>query len=105
VMAVVARALGCALAGKEANELLLAEGLRSDEIEEVLTHLASPALTAREQQIVAFARETVWYEPARIQQLGRHAMQGLSREEFVELVAVASIANMTCRLGILAGAA
>jgi len=105
VMAVVARALDCPLTAKEAHEQLLAEGLRGEEIEEILTHLTSPALTATEKQIVAFARETVWYEPARIQQLGRHAMQGLSREEFVELVAVASIANMLCRLGILAGAA
>jgi AhpD family alkylhydroperoxidase len=105
VMAVVSRALGCPLAGKEVGELLLAEGLRGEQIDEILTHLTSPVLTAKEQQIVAFARETVWYEPARIQQLGRNAMQGLSREEFVELVAVASIANMICRLGILAGAA
>jgi AhpD family alkylhydroperoxidase len=105
VMAVVARALGCPLSEKEATEALLAEGFRSEQVDEILTHLTSPVLTSKERQIVSIARETVWYEPARIQQLGRNALQILSRDEFVELVAVASVANMICRLGILAGAA
>ncbi len=61
-------------------------------------------LDPTEKVAVPFARETVRYEPARIQQLGRDAMQTLSREEFVELVAVASVANMICRLGIIVGA-
>jgi len=105
VVAIVARALDCPFPEKELTESLLAEGLRGEQIDEILTHLASPALDAKEKVIVSFARESVRYQPARIQQLGRNAMQTLSREEFVELVAVASVANMICRLGIVAGAA
>lgn len=104
ILAVVARALGCPLPEKEATGLLLEEGLRAEQVDEILAHLTSPALDPTEEVIVPFARETVWYEPARIQQLGRNAMQTLSREEFVELVAVASVANMICRLGIIVGA-
>ena len=104
VAAVVARALDCPISAKEATAALLAEGLDAEQIEEILAHLASPALDGKEQVIASFARESVWYAPARVQQLGRDAMQTLSREEFVELVAVASIANMVCRLGIITGA-
>lgn len=99
VMAVVARALGCPLQESEATGHLIAEGLRADQVDEILRHLTSPVLDAKEALMLSFARETVWYEPARIQRRGREAMQTLSREEFVELVAVASVANMVCRLG------
>jgi len=105
IVAVVARALDCPLSEKEAIASLRAEGLHAHQIDEILAHLASPVLNEKERVIVSFARETIWYEPGRVQQLGRDAMQTLSREEFVELVAVASIANVVCRLGIFAGAA
>lgn len=104
VVAVVARTLGCPLPEKEATESLLDEGLSVDQVDGILAHLRSPLLDATEKVVVSFARETVWYEPARIQQLGRNAMQTLSREEFIELVTVASVANMICRLGIVVGA-
>jgi len=103
VMAVVARALGCPVLEKELTELLVTDGLESEQIAEVLTHLTSSALNPVERIAVAFARETVWYEPAQIQRRGRAVMKELSREQFVELVAVASIANMVCRLGIVVG--
>jgi alkylhydroperoxidase family enzyme len=98
-MAVVARALDCPLTEKEVTETLLEEGLQTEQVGEILAHLTSPALEPKEKLIVSFARETVWYEPARVQQLGRDAMRTLSREEFIELVAVTAMANMICRLG------
>ncbi len=102
-IAIVARALDCPEIEREATEPLLAAGLSSEQVDGILAHLTSPALDPLEQVVVPFARESIWYEPARIQQLGREAMKSLSREEFVELVAVVSIANMICRLGILVG--
>ena len=104
VVAVVARALGCPFAEREATEILLEEGLQTQQVEEILAHLSSAELDPTERVAISFARETVWYEPVRIQQLGRGAMRALSREEFVELVATASIANMVCRLGTVVGA-
>jgi alkylhydroperoxidase family enzyme len=103
VIAVVARALGCPMLEKELTELLVTEGLKSEQIAEVLAHLTSSALDPVERIAIPFARETVWYEPAQIQRRGREVMKELSREQFVELVAVASIANMVCRLGIVVG--
>jgi alkylhydroperoxidase family enzyme len=102
-VAVVARALGRASPEKEMTETLLEEGLELEQVDEVLAHLASPVLDPVEKLVVSFARETVWYEPVRVQQLGRDAMQSLSREEFVELVAVTSMANMICRLETVVG--
>jgi alkylhydroperoxidase family enzyme len=103
VIAVVARALGCPMLEKELTELLVTEGLKSEQIAEILAHLTSSALDPVERIAIPFARETVWYEPAQIQRRGREVMKELSREQFVELVAVASIANMVCRLGIVVG--
>jgi alkylhydroperoxidase family enzyme len=103
-MAVVARALDCPLTENEVTETLLEEGLQLEQIDEILAHLTSPVLDPKEKLIVSFARETVWYEPARVQQLGRDVMQTLSREEFIELVAVTSMTNMICRLWTVVGA-
>jgi len=104
VVAIVARALGCHLHEMESIQLMLQEGLRAEQIEQILAHLTSPGLDPAETLIASFARDTVWYEPARIQRHGRKMMQTLSREEFIEFVAVASLANMICRLGIILGA-
>jgi len=103
VIAVVARALGCPTLEKELTELVADEGLKDEQITEVLAHLTSSALDPVERIAVPFARETVWYEPAQVQRRGREIMKELSREQFVELAAVASLANMVCRLGIVVG--
>jgi len=101
VIAVVGRALGCPLSEDEAARLLLAEGLDRGRLDEILAHLTSPILDPVEQVAVSFAPETVWYEPAQIQRRGREVMQVLSREQFIELVAVASLANVLCRLAMV----
>ena len=103
IFAVVARALGCPALEKESTQLVEAEGMTSEAIAEVLAHLASPALDAVERIAVPFARETVWYEPAQIQRRGREVLKELSRDRFVELVSVAALANMVCRLEIVVG--
>jgi alkylhydroperoxidase family enzyme len=104
VIAVIARALACADTEKEATDLLYDEGLSGEQVGEALAHLTSPMLDPTERLMLSFARETVWYEPARVQPQRRELMTTLSREEFVELVAVASLANVICRLGAAASA-
>ena len=105
VFAVVARALGCKRSEREATRLLAERGLRHDEVEEVLTHLSSPALTEIECRVVELARETVWYEPAQLQRRCRELKERLTREQTLEFVGVASLANAICRLGALSRAA
>ena len=98
VFAVVGRQLGCSLAEQEGRRLVLAAGLSEPEVDQVLAHLTSPVLDPVERIVVPFARETVWYRPAQIQRRGREVKEALSRECFVELIAVTAIANAVCRL-------
>lgn len=102
VFAVVGRAIGCPLSEAEGRRLAAGEGLDAEPIDEILAHLASPVLDPVEQVVVPFARETVWYQPAQIQRRARQVMEALSRDRFLELIAVAALANMVCRLGIVA---
>jgi alkylhydroperoxidase family enzyme len=104
VFAVVARGLGCPLCEREARRLLGEQGVEDETIEEVLSHLASPALDPLEAWIVPFARETIWCRPAEIQRRGRQLLEQLSAAQFVELAGTAGMANMICRLsGTIAG--
>jgi AhpD family alkylhydroperoxidase len=104
VFAVVGRALGCPLSEGEGRLLAAGEGLDAEPVDEILAHLASPVLDPVEQVAVPFARETVWYQPAQIQRRARQVMEALSRDRFLELISVAALANMVCRLGIVAEA-
>ncbi len=103
VFAVVARALGCQSAEREARRLLALTELTDEQIGEVLDHLSSPALDEVERRVVSFARETVWYQPVRIQRRCREIQGHLSREQFLELLGVVALANTICRLGVLSG--
>jgi alkylhydroperoxidase family enzyme len=98
VFAVVARGLGCPLCEREAYRLLAEQGVEREVIDEVLSHLASPALDPVEAQIVPFARETIWCRPVEIQRRGRQLLDKLSQAQFLELAGVAGMANMVCRL-------
>jgi alkylhydroperoxidase family enzyme len=102
VFAVVARALGCRRSEQESAGLLLEEGLEQPQLEEILSHLASPVLDPVESVIVPFARETVWYQAAPIQRRAREVREAIGTERFLELTASAAIANTVCRLGLVA---
>jgi AhpD family alkylhydroperoxidase len=101
IIAVVARALGCAYGEREARALLAREGLREADVDEVLQTLASPRLDAREARLVPFARETVRYQASAIQTRMREVARELSPAETMELIGVISLANGLCRLSVL----
>jgi len=104
VFAVVGRALGCPLSEDEGRRSAEAGGLSAPEIEHVLGHLSSPALDPVERIVVPFARETVWYQPAQIQRRARAVKEHLTRDQFVELIATAALANALCRIAAVAEA-
>jgi len=83
VFAVVARGLGCSLCEREACRLLGEQGLECETIEQVISHLASPALDPVEAEIVPFARETIWCRPLEIQRRGRRLLSKLSAAQFL----------------------
>ncbi len=101
IFAVIARGLGCPHSEREAFQLLAHEGLDADQVEEILAHLGSPELDPIEALIVPYARETIWYEPAFVQRRGRALQEQLEPSQLLEVMGIASLANMVCRLGIL----
>ena len=97
VFAVVARGLDSKRSEQEARRLLAPHGLDDGDVDEILSHLASPKLDPIEAAIVPFARETIRYRPADIQRRGRKLLEQLSVEQFMELVGVVGLANGICR--------
>ena len=104
IFAVIARAISCPLSEAEARSLLAAEGMNGDSVDAVLRHLGSPELDSAESLIVPFARETVRVEPSDIQRKSRKLAEELGNEVFLEVMGLCSLANMVCRLGLVAEA-
>ncbi len=97
VFAVVARGLDSKRSEQEARRLLAPHGLDDGDVDEILSHLASPKLDPIEAAIVPFARETIRYRPADIQRRARKLLEQLSVERFMEFAGVVGIANGICR--------
>ena len=101
ILAVIARGLsssGCAL---ELEPALAAEGLEGAALDRVLTHLDGPELDAVERILVPFARETLWYEPQRVQRHARAMRAHLSEPQLLEAIGVAALGNGLCRMGAI----
>jgi len=101
MLAVVARGLGCDACVPEIGETLGSEGLSPAVVTQVLTHLDAPELDPVERLLVAFARETIWYEPAPLQRRARALRDHLSSEQVLEAIGVAALANGLCRMGAI----
>jgi AhpD family alkylhydroperoxidase len=99
--AVVARALGCRYVEDEARRLAVADGLDDAAIDEVLSTLASPRLTVLERRLVPFARETVWFQPAAIQQRVREVTCDLDPDAALEMIVTMGAANGLGRLSVV----
>lgn len=98
LFAVVAQALECRISAAAIGPALANEGFSSGEIARLLSHLDAPQLTPVERDLLGFARETVWYQPARIQRRARALRDQLSDEQLTEAVGVLALANALCRL-------
>lgn len=105
MLAVIARGLSCERCAGELGPSLAAEGLDGPTIERILTHLDGPELDPVEQLLVPFARETIWYEPARIQRRARALREHISEPQLVEAIGVAALGNGLCRMGAIVGCA
>ena len=97
VFAVVARGLDSKRSEQEARRLLAPLGLDDGDVDEILSHLASPKPDPIEAAIVPFARETIRYRPADIQRRARKLLEQLSVEQFMEFAGVVGLANGICR--------
>src|SRR5512143_1741326 len=100
VFAVVARGIGCPLSEQEACQMLLADGMPAEDIEPSLAHPAAPSLGPRERAAAALARESIWPQPAALQRHARSVRSLFTRQEFVDLIGTAALANTVCRLAV-----
>jgi AhpD family alkylhydroperoxidase len=98
IFAVVARAIDCQAAEQEARRLLADLDFGGEQVDEVLEHLSSPALDSAESVIVPFARETIRYQAQDIQRKARVLRDAIGEEQFIEVIGLASLANMVCRM-------
>ena len=98
--AVVARGLGCDVSEAEARRLLAGEGLEPDAIAHALAHLSGPGLDALDTAAAALARESIWYRPAHIQRQVQALRAACAPAQLLDIIGVASFANLLCRLGI-----
>jgi len=103
LLAVVARALGSSRCEEEARGLLIQDGFAIDDIDQLLTHLSSPALSEVERALVPLARETVWYQPAQIQRRCAEVQSQVSNEQFLDFLGAVSLLNSLCRLEAIVG--
>ena len=105
MLAVIARGLSCAECAAEVAPALAAEGLEGAALDAILNHLDGPELDETERLLVPFARETIWYEPARIQRRARALKERLTEPQLVEAIGVAALGNGLCRMGAILGCA
>jgi len=101
MFAVVGRTLGCPHCQAEATRLLEDEGLSRDEIDSAIGTLRCPRLPQREDGLLSWARDTVYYEPSSIQQKTRALGAELGPAALLEAIGVAALANGTVRLAML----
>jgi AhpD family alkylhydroperoxidase len=95
---VVSRGLPCDVCELEITRALQLEGLDAPGVARLLTHLDGPELEPTERLLMAYARETLWYQPAALQRHTRALQPHLSTEQLVEAVGVAALANGVCRM-------
>jgi len=101
MIAVIARAVGCAYCESETRAGLGVEGLDSGAVDEILAILGSAKLDGRDALLIPFARETVRYQIAGIQRRTRNLARELTTEEVIEAVGIAALANSLARLSVV----
>ena len=102
MFAIVARTLDCRTSETEARKLLAVEGLDAPEIERALASLASNRLPPAEAKLLPWVRATVHYQTPLIQGQTRALAEAIGPRAALEAIGVASLANATVRLAMLA---
>lgn len=83
--------------------MLREQGFAKAEIDQILTHLSSSALSEIEQLLVPLARDTVWYQPVQIQRRFAALQSNVSNEQFLDFLGAVSLMNSLCRLRVIFG--
>jgi len=100
MVAVVARALECAICEQGARTMAQACSLDEKLLEEAVATLGSTQLKPEEELLLKFARATVRYRPAEAQRLTRQLLTSYSTDQVVEAVGIAALANAYARMTV-----
>ena len=98
IMATVGQGISCSVCRAEVTRLAAEEGLDAEVLYTSAAHLDDPALTQAERAMLEFARESLWYEPQKLQRRARALLEAVGTDRFVEMLAVVTLANMFTRL-------
>lgn len=103
MFAVVARTLGCRASEQEARALALAAGLGADAFESALATLSCAQFPPSHGRLLAWVRDTVYYQIGPIQRETQALARELGPPETLEAIGVAALANAMVRLAMLRG--
>jgi alkylhydroperoxidase family enzyme len=98
LFAVVSRGLPCEVCELELAPALQREGLDGAAVAHALARLDTPHLPLHERALLAFARETLWYEPVALQRRTRELRAQLDPAQLIETIGVCALANGLCRM-------
>ena len=98
---IVARTLGCRASEAEARRLAVAEGFSEAEVDGALATLRCARLPQREEGLLSWVRDTVYYQLSAIQKKTAQLAGEIGHPAIVEAIGVAGLANATVRLAML----
>jgi alkylhydroperoxidase family enzyme len=98
MLTTIAQGISCAVCTGEVARLAAAAGFEFEALDRTAAHLDDPGLEATERELCEFARESLWYEPLKIQRKGRAICARIGQPAFVEALAVAAFGNLLMRL-------
>jgi AhpD family alkylhydroperoxidase len=98
MFAVIGRGMGSDDSPQEVMQVLQAEGVSPATAHQILAHPGGADLDPNESALLAFARDSIWYEPIQIQRRARELRERFSVAQIVEAIGVVSLANAICRL-------
>ena len=101
MFAVVARTLGCRASEREARKLATAEGFGDAEVDAALATLRCARLSKRDESLLPWARDTVYYQIGQIQKSTAALAGEIGDAAILEAIGVAALANATVRLAML----
>lgn len=101
MFAIVARTMACSLCETWATEMLIEGGMAAQGVASALSTLRADHLPANEVGLLAWARSTVYYDTAKIQQETRALAADIGESALLEAIGVAALANATVRLAML----
>ena len=101
-IAVVGRGAGSTLLEEEAVALLAAEGAPGDQVTRTLDTLDSAMLDEFARSFLQYARDSVTYQPADLQERARAMATGQIPERTLDAIATVALANGLARLQTLA---